>query len=166
MSEPQSLGVFGARTDEELEELDAPPIPFEIVGYERKPDEDGVHAEAKFEFHVRPTLAFGPYFAALQQADINGNLPTPLAVKFIGQCVIEEEREDWLKTLDDPELEFHTDMLAPLAQALMARYGQDTPTGPRSVRRATQRKTGRTSTAGRSAKASTSGRSTPATRTA
>jgi hypothetical protein len=158
--QPESLGTFGrAESEEELAELDLPPIPFTIIGYAVEADEDGKHAETAFEFHVRPTQSFGPLFNALQQTDSRGNIPMPAAVRYIGSALIAAERDRWQQTLDDPLYEFRAEALGEMAQALAERYGLR-PTQSRRARRATQRRTGRTTGGGRAVTASGSRTST------
>jgi hypothetical protein len=155
-----SLGTFGEASDEELEELDAPPIPFTLVGYERKADPKGKHARREFEFHVLPTQSFGPLFNMLQHTDSRGNIPINAAVQFIGDALTGEDRDRWSQTLRDPDIEFRGEALGEMAQALAERYGLR-PSAPRRERRATSRRVGKTTGAGRASLAS---KSKPSTR--
>jgi hypothetical protein len=177
---PESLGTFGeVETDEELADLDLEPIPFTLVGYEvkrSKLDTDGFrlddqdaeefdregHAKREYTFHVRPTQSFGPTFNVLQQADAKGVIPMTAAVQFIGDALVADDREEWFKTIRDPEVEFQAALLGTIAEALSERYGLR-PSAPRSERRGGPRRSSPTSTAESSGRATPSRRRTPQT---
>lgn len=152
MAEPLSLGTFGEVDDDQLAELDDPPIPFTLVGYQVKAEKDGTHPSTPFVFHVKPTQSFGPLFHTLVQADAKGNIPTAAAVQFIGDALIADDRDEFHRTLRDPDFEFFAEALGQMAEALAERYGMR-PTQPRAARRSTRPRNGRTSTDARSARA-------------
>jgi hypothetical protein len=154
----ESLGTFGEVEDEEeLEKLDAPPIPFTLVGYERESTDDGVHKRREFEFHALPTFEFGPYFATLSKVDARGSIPLSAQVQFLADALVPEEREQWDKTIRGSEIHFEASMLGEIVSALIDRYrAENVPTQSRSERRSGPRRTGATSGAKRSGRASTS----------
>lgn len=147
----QSLGTFGRATPEQLAELDVPPIPFTLLGYQVAADKDGNHPEVEFTFHVKPEMEFGPVFAALSQANIDGSVPIHVGVQFLADAVIAEDNERLMKTLRDPRYKFYAETIGEMVEALSERYGLR-PTAPRSVRRAGSRRSGasRTTAAKRS----------------
>ena len=156
----ETLGTFGyVEDDAELEaldaELEAEPIPFNIVGYAKRKGPDGTRETREFAFRLMPQIEFGPLFTALQQTDSKGNMTVSAGVQFIGDALIEEDRERWHQTLRDPAWHFRAEMLAGLAESLGERYSLR-PSAPRSARRSGPRRSGTTSTAERGGRASTS----------
>ena len=65
-------------------------------------------------------------------------------MRFLKEAVIPDERERWVKTLDEPDISFAASMLAELGEWLGERY-MNRPLVPRSVRRAGAKRTRTTS---------------------
>ena len=131
----ESLGEFGAVDDDELATLDRPPIPFTLIGYQIAPEPDGTHPEHRFEFHVRPAMAFGPWFKTILQSDARGQISDVAAIKLIGSAITPEDRDRFMETLDRPDLEFFASAIGEIAKAIVGRYTKGLPTMPRSARR-------------------------------
>lgn len=79
-------------------------------------------------------------------ADIRGNADVRSVAKWIQATLIEEDKDRFWDTIDDPAIHFEADAIMELAKKLMEVYGER-PTQSRSARRAGVRHNGRTSVA-------------------
>jgi hypothetical protein len=144
---------------EHPEELELEPITIPIVGYTREKEE--VIQPVNF----RPVQPTGAALDVLRMTNVKGDVPVAPVMRFLDECVVEEDRKSWDDFLNDPTVYIEQDTLIQLYRVLTEVYSSR-PTAQRSVShngRVTSRTTSRaaaskkvsTSTRSRSTKAST-----------
>lgn len=152
---------FGRLEPEDLPDFE--PIEFTLFGYDRKTKE-----EHGFVFHAKSTQPFGSTLDIALESDDKGDIPGNVAVKYLYDCLEEDDRAEWDEVVHRGPLHFDADALAQMAQKLIEFYnGGDEavrPSGPRSARRAGSRRAGGTTTVEHSGRTSTSARSRSRTR--
>jgi hypothetical protein len=121
------------------------PLQLPSTDVERKTGPIVRHEPREFTFHVYPEVEFGPLFRSLSHADADGTIPVPIAIQFLANAIVPEDRKEFDRVI--VEYRVKASMIQELAQALAERYGMNRPTPPRSVRRNGQRHHGRTTEA-------------------
>lgn len=157
--------MFGDIPDEEVEERVTaaaqayrPPFPITIVGFDLEPDDKGKRQRHEHVFHARGEAPKGQVFNVVRLMNARGELQLGAAMQFIHIALVEEDRERWVDTLDDPAIFYDDPVFGDVCAYILEKYAER-PSAPRSARRAGPRRVGRTSTAVHSGRVSTSTRS-------
>ena len=119
--------IFG-RIEKLDDRPDLTPIDFKIAGYDDEGDEH------LFTFHARASVPYGTIMDLIGGIDSDGNMDNPAIMRFLKEAVIADERDEFVRTLDDEALAFDAEMLGELGEWLGERY-MNRPLRPRSARR-------------------------------
>lgn len=142
---PPDMPTFGQIEDEKELGLDYEPVPFQLVAYDMVPDPaTGDRAAHTFVFHAIPDMRAERLIPATAKGK-KGEVDVQSLGRILLGMIVPEERDDFLDTLEDPNLAYSGDMFMNCFEWLMETATGGHPTEPSSVSSPGRKKAGQTS---------------------